>query len=226
MYYLLREELEKKGNHGRRDYVPMDFDYDAPHAQGNLSKHEFPKYEPVFSDLILTKSSSLVDFVVDLGAIGGYGMIVSSSVKEIFSSYALPPHRFYPLRLIDRKKGPTENFYFWMQVLFTENYAWIDYKKSSFCTWNYIEDTSRDIVIPNDIELERSLDAVFFGSDEEKLSYRKIYLNESFKKNNYDLFDLPRIVSYPIISEKLKARLIDEKVLGLEPFREADIALS
>ena len=100
MFYRLRIDVSTKGNFGVRDRIPGNYDVFAKNTQGDLSKYEFPKVTIKFSGLILTDDSIEADFIADFGAIGGWGLIVSTKVKEILLNFNLGKHRFYDLDFI------------------------------------------------------------------------------------------------------------------------------
>jgi hypothetical protein len=78
----------------KRDSVPPGFDSKHKHAEGKLTDEKFPDYEPIFSPVILTKKSKLVDLVQDGGTIGGRGFIVSPKLKGILEKCRLSPANF------------------------------------------------------------------------------------------------------------------------------------
>jgi hypothetical protein len=223
MFYGLSLELEKKGNFARRDFVPPEYDYDSPHSEGNLSQFELPDYEPQFSDLILTKQSVLTDFVGDGGAIGSAGFIVSNRVKMILSDFKLGPHRFYPLRLVSLKeKKAIEGHYFWLQIVIVDYFDWIDYKNSKFVIRNRLKKTDEDLEVNKAKDLKKLTDEFDIGSMR-SIAFSKIVLNEKYEQNAYDLFYLFHVARPAIVSKKLKDRLNEEKITGLEDFKKLDI---
>jgi hypothetical protein len=77
--------LDVDANAAHRYKVPGTYDIDAPYSQADLSWEHLPDYEPVFSDLLIgedyTDEFFLTDFLVDHGAVGGQGFLVSEKVK-------------------------------------------------------------------------------------------------------------------------------------------------
>lgn len=221
---LYKLEIELKGNsdkrpYAERDYVPLDFDVKQEYGQGKLNWEELPDYEPVFSDVILTPQSKEVDFIKDWGAIQGTGLIVSEDIKQIFSEFILPLHRYYPLRIFHPKKGLlTSPQFYWLQVV-TKNYLdIIDFERSSIYMSEELFPEPDQKQKVNSKEMYLELKEKFFSA-----TYDTIYMKE---KLAYDLFYLNEISNTCYISQKLKSRFDISDVSGIRTFEnEIDVLL-
>lgn len=210
-----------------RDYVPENYKKDTQDAQRQLSKYKLPDFNPQFSKLILTENSQQADFITDGGAIGGVGLIVSESVKNIFSNYSIPPHRYYPLEtfqkgLISKKK------YFWLQFIVTNysDFDFINFQMSQFYIFNYpfkVQPREKPIELKTKAELIECIDNLGTGINRQAIRFHKLIFNNLFKENPLDLFFLEKLYSYPIISIPLKEDLEKNRVTGLCDFKMVEI---
>ncbi len=212
MFYSFNKELEVSKNKGERDYIPFDFDYQHPFAQGQLENDKFPDFEPRFSKVILKKKSKVVDVINDHGAIGGYGFVISPKLKVILEKYRLTPTRFYP---ITASHNNIEYDYYWMQNLAGNNLNWIDYSQSIFMDTkgSYDWDVATEVKFNNANELLTMIEKY---SSLYSVKTKSLILNEQYNNNPYDFFYFSQILNGAIISEKLKTELENEKITGLE----------
>lgn len=214
MFYRMSDELSKPGSFAAREAAIADFDSDV--AQWKLQYDAFPDFTPEFTAVWLTEDSSLVDFVHDGNAIGGQGLLISEKVLKILQKMKLPPHRHYPLEVSHKGKTISKP-YFWLQILTMDNYGWIDFSKSAFTLKDQfdMEDGPGDpVTIKSATELKKTI-----GDMEDKyILFTKLTLNDQYAKAPYDLFYFDRLgglaASDPIINEKLKSALKNEKVVG------------
>lgn len=194
-------------------------DLDDSHAQANLQEDRLPDFEPNFGELWLTDDSSLVDFVDDGFATGGLGAIVSKKALAVLETLKLPPHRSYPLIALhcDRK---ISDRYFWLQMISVQYYDWIDFSKSRFRLKSQLgfDGVEEEVKIHNAGELRVLIDGL--GANDQDLSFSKIVFNEKYNEYKYDFFYLDRLdgihASKPIVSERLKAALQTNQLVGYE----------
>ncbi len=214
MFYKL--EIELKGNrdkkpYAERDFVPLNFDTKQENAQGNLNWKELPNFEPVFSDVILTPQSKEVDFIKDWGAIQGTGLILSERVKDIFSEFLLPLHRYYPLNIFHPKKGLLKNpQFYWLQVVTKDYLDMIDFERSSIYMSEELFPEPEQKLKVNSKEMYLELNEKSFSS-----SYEFIKLNGLFE---FDLFYLNEISNTCYISQKLRNKLETSDLTGIRTF--------
>ncbi len=227
MKRLCKLSAELKGNkekrpYAKRDYVPLDFEVRHKHSQGALQKDNFSDFIPMFSDVILTADSKEVDFISDMGAIGGNGFILSDHAKKIFDMYRLPRHRYYSLNIFHPKKGLLRSSrFYWLQVLDIPILNFVDVEKSKIYA---VKNQYRDDQESFDIESKEQL--VIYTS--QILTYGIYYDKLVFDKGlDYDLFFAMPFEYHAFISEGLRFALEDSSIIGYRKFQdiEAYVAL-
>jgi hypothetical protein len=169
--------------------------------------------KPDLDGFIMHKSAKQTDMVSN-AIINGYGFFVSDKLKAIFEDHHIPPHRFYPAKVVHNGKPITG--YFWMHII-CDLTNQIDYVNSSFFIYKnyrtnegYIKITSKDDYLnkKNQIKAEhpgRNI-TVWAG---------KICLSQDFDKG-LELFEVGMFDANFYIGESLKNALISEKVTGCE----------
>jgi hypothetical protein len=216
MFYRLREELEKPGAFAVWETCLHDLE--SPVAQHNLRDDAFPDFEPEFQPVLLSRDSSLVDFIGSGGAVGGQGLLVSEKVLDIFARMKLPPYQPYPLEVVHRGR-PVADRYYWVQILALDNYEWIDFSRSRFTLKSYF-DTDDSEGAPVEIRSAKELKGMVAAKAEEDVFVRftKLTFTAGYARSPFDLFYLDRLggpsSSFPIINQKLKAALERERVVG------------
>jgi hypothetical protein len=196
-------------------------DLDSPVAQHNLTYDVFPDFEPEFQPVLLSRKSSLVDFIDGFGVVGGQGLLVSEKALGILEAMKLPPYQTYPLEVVHKDKSVARPRYSWMQILLIDNYRWIDFAASEFTIQSRF-DFSESKGEPVTIESEAALNGLIQRSDSEDYSilFTKLALNDAYASSPLDLFYMDRlngpISRVPIISHELKVALEAEAVTGYE----------
>jgi hypothetical protein len=196
-------------------------DLDSPVAQHNLTYDAFPDFEPEFQPVLLSRKSSLVDFIHGFGVVGGQGLLVSEKALAILEAMKLPPYRTYPLEVVHKDKPVARPRYSWMQILLIDNYRWIDFAASEFTIQSRF-DLSKSKGESVSIESEAALNRLIQRSHSEDFSilFAKLALNDAYARSPLDLFYVDRlngpISLVPIISHKLKVALEAEAVTGYE----------
>ena len=217
MFYRLRT---KNGGPGPfAEWETCAHDLDSPVAQHNLRYDVFPDFEPEFQPVLLSRKSSLVDFIDGFGMVGGQGLLVSEKALGILEAMKLPPYQTYPLAVVHKDKPVASPRYFWMQILLIDNYGWIDFGASAFAMqsrFDFSESQGESITI----ESEAALTRLIQRSDSENfwILFTRLALNDAYARSPLDLFYMDRlngpISGVPIISDKLKAALETEAVTG------------
>ncbi len=217
MFYRLRT---KSGGPGPfAEWERCAHDLDSPVAQHNLAYDVFPDFEPAFQPVLLSRKSSLVDFVDGFGVVGGQGPLVSEKALGILEGMRLAPYQTYPLEVVHKERRVVSPRYFWMQILLIDNYGWIDFAASEF-TMQSRFDFSESQGEPIPIESEAALKRLIERSDLEDfyMLFTKLALNGAYARSPIDLFYMDRlngpISRVPIISDKLKAALEREAITG------------
>ena len=218
-YFMITEDVEQAS---KRDVVPLwEYDIDAPNAQSKLKYDALPDFEPVFSKLVISR----VTDVLDDGAIGGRGLTVNRKLKDIFSRFKLDTHRFYPLETY-WWKDPLERVdeeYYWFQVISTNYWDWINYQESDFyLAALFKKEKIKDLKIRSAIQLQRELAATLNTGNVVK--YSKLVFTYDFPE--YNFFYMHRlyhnIFNYPIVSERLKKEIEQNQIVAFE-FKQVNI---
>ncbi len=219
-YYKLRINVELVG---KRDVLPVwEYDVDLPNAEGQLSDTALPEFEPVFSNLYITKVTDIID---DGYAIGGEGFIIGDRVKDLFSGYKLGTHKFYKLDAysFDKKEKIEEEKYYWLQIISTNFEDHVNYKQSDFYLFDdFEEEKIKDLSIKNAHQLKKEIGLT--TNTDNVVMFSKLTLKDSFE--NLDLFYMKdlhdNIFNYPIVSERLKNHIEERKIVAFE-FKKVNI---
>ena len=223
-FFKIREAVE---NIGLREVVPLwEYNTEAINSQSKLSYNHFPQIEPQFSRLLVT--GPLTDVLADGGAIGGMGFIINNNLKNLFLQFNFDRHQFYPLSTFDYNSNERVTInYYWLQIIRSDFYSWIDYELSEIFIF---DDFEEEIINKLDIKSSGGLVEAINSTLETDYSilYKKLIFNQNYMKYNFDIFFLDKLsdnlFSYPIISERLKNKLEQNKINGLE-FKEVPIHL-
>jgi hypothetical protein len=217
MFHRFYIELNKPNSFAAREAILHDLD--DSHAQAHLQCDHFPDYKPKFSTLWLTDKSSLVDFVDDGGATGGFGLLISKKALAVFETLNLPPHRVYPLDTMHRGNKICDQYY-WLQILSVQYEEWIDFSQSKFQLKSQLEFdpdvVGEDIKISDAIELKSIIETL--GNNDQDLLFVSLVFNEKYKELNYDMFYLDRLdgvrAGFPVVSKRLNEQFESNKLMG------------
>lgn len=227
MFYRLRP---KHGAPGRfAVWERSDHDLDSPLGQHNLRDDAFPDFEPEFSPVVLSRKSSLVDFVRATGVVGGTGLLVSDKALAIVEALKLPPCRAYPLEVVHKEKRVAAPRYFWLQILLLDNYGWIDFARSTFSVRHHLDmdEEPGEPLRPRD---ERELKSVIEAKKSDHyFEIEKLALGDVYARSPFDLFYFDHLGGlaslYPIVTERVKAALEKGGVTGYELTERPEIVM-
>ncbi|WP_165749835.1 hypothetical protein [Cellulophaga sp. Z1A5H] len=144
---------------------------------------------------------------------GGKGLIIDKKLKNLLLEFSIPSHRIHTIPTTHKN---IEFEYFW--ISFVPSTRHLDYAKSEFEIIN-----SSKFKVLGKLELKS---AEFYNRIQRALTFEentrvsKLVFKDSFPKN--DLINFQQIRPGEFISEKLKDRLIKEKITGIE-ITEAEI---
>lgn len=180
-----------------------------------ISQGILPKSEMDFNCFILEKRAKVSD-AVSSTTLGGKGLIVSSRLKHLLTSFNLPPHAFYPARLCRGKfeEPPFDECFDDYFVLVTEaiGMEYIDFSQMVFI--HKIDEENQEVIsITNEDEFLSTYARFPVGSFDNQ--GRSIYLTPEFNRN-LDIFRIERFHVHLIISERLKKTLEQEKITGIK----------
>jgi hypothetical protein len=227
MFYRLRPRHGRPGPFAA--WETCNHDLDSPVAQHNLRDDAFPDFEPEFQPVLLSRRSSLVDFVHATGVVGGTGLLVSEKALGVLERMRLPPYQTYPLQVVHGERRVETPRYFWMQILRIDNFGWIDFARSQLRLKHHLdmdETGGQPLEVGSEDELKRLIEEK--RGDYYFLSAR-IALNGVYARSSLDLFyfdDLGGLASlYPIVNDRLKSALEEEGVVGYELRESPDVVM-
>jgi len=228
MFYRLWARYSRPGPYAEWD--TCNHDLDSPVAQHNLRDDAFPDFQPEFQPVLLSRKSSLVDFVHATGVVGGTGLLVSEKALGVLEGKKLPPYQIYPLEVVHKEKRVENPRYFWMQILLIDNYGWIDFARSGFSLKHHLDmdnNTGEPVEIGSERELKRLIEAK--RADYHILASR-ITLNGVYARSPFDLFYFDWIGGLSswcsIINDRLKSALENAGVTGYELRERPEIVMA
>ena len=233
MYYVVEVKEEGYVEH------PKSYNYKSSNSIASFNRYiwehiDFPSFTP---DLTLQmvkekKYSTLNDFLF----YSNKGFLLSPKVKEIFQSFRLPSHKFYPARVIRNHKEYTYYYFYF----FADSLQSIDFKASKFYFINDLEERVNFSV--DSLEAFSQLKQTNWANKEQykeftdphgfpKVGTKKmdiearrkiirqfgayeIVFGDMFNKEQ-DLFTIHEFSWMTYISERLKDALLLEKVTGI-----------
>jgi hypothetical protein len=144
-----------------------------------------------------------------------FGFIVSSRFKKVLSSFKLPEHRFYPIKMLHNKTWLDD--YHWLQVA-CDLTEYIDYQKSEFYIRNLADPLRRDLgsiklLSKADFELKRK-EVRAKNSPSFAISSKRIMMNNNFDKD-LDFFEISGVNNDIFISDRLSQAIQEAKLTGV-----------
>lgn len=184
------------------------YDFKSPRAYINVHHNEFPDFVPDLNYFEISELAPLTDFVSS-GL--SHGFLLNDKAKSLLEAYNLPEHRSYPL-VIKRGKDFIKETYFWMHIV--SNYSrFIDFRKTKFYV-SFFDKKETDLDISTYEEL---IDMVKTYINQNRfIKAQTIYLKPEFYELKMDLFIISTIDYNKYVSEKLRDRLIEDRITGLE----------
>lgn len=138
-----------------------------------------------------------------------FGLIVSSRLKDLLLKFKLPPHKFYPFKLIDG--GTVRDDYFWFHC-YDDLWQYVDSSRSRLEVYRMFKHyTIAEYPLKTSQQIERVIKSLGLLQG---TRLKEIYFLENFP--GYDII-LNDIVSLDIwISEGLKEALESEEITGYD----------
>lgn len=185
------------------------YDERAPQSMTLLTNDAFPDALPDLR-FVLDPKARLTD-AISVGNVGAWGLLVNARLREILAEYKIARHAFYDADVHD---AHSVYRYSWLHIV-PDDEEWIDFSRSRFAVYELPLsriDKLRDVACKNRAEM------IFHLENTNGFSPEEIFLTEAFAAERYDVFLVHRIgMEAPLlISERLKIRLEDEGVTGLE----------
>jgi len=183
-------------------------------TNGTTVFEEKPNYEQNFIERgkIEINSKAIPTNLLDKSPIGK-GLIIDRKLRDILLEFSIPAHRIHKIPAIHRN---IEVEYYWLS--FVSSIIHLDYEKSEFEILN-----SSKFRVLGKLQLKSSdfYNRIYSSlTFEENTRISKLVFKDSFPKN--DLINFEKIRTGEFISERLKNRLIEEKITGIK-INEAEI---
>ena len=156
---------------------------------------------------IKINNNSLATNLLDSSPVLSKGLVIDEKFKELLSEFTLPTHKYYKIPTTYKNKKLT---FFWLN--FVNSTRHLDFNNSYFKIINSI-----DYSVIGDLKI-KSID--FYNRVNKSLSFEeqtkifKLSMKDSFPK--LDLISFNEINIKNLISEKLKKRLEEENITGIE----------
>lgn len=218
MFYSIgrSDDLKEIGYYPQADLGPG---YN-PRQNGHfMVKHyEFPDFIPNL-ELDLHPKANATNYLDSTAGLTS-GFIVDAKFKEILSSFKLPRHHFYQIKVFHNEKVLD---YYWLHYIVDDFYEFID-KENSYCEVFEIK-TPFEMVVQSTFPII-SRDQVL--NEKKKHKFNRTRIGRIVMKNNfpkYDLYQTQSINYISLISENLKRIFEEEHITGMEikPFDKFEI---
>lgn len=177
--------------------------FGSPFAPKRINYGEIPEE---ISDLELqfNKNAKVTDLLSTYNPY--FGFLVSERLEKIISSFHLPPHKFYSIKII---RGENMLNYFWFNF-FDNLFDYIDLKKSRIEIYQKFNFNVLDTL---SIDSEENLKKINSNLDFEKsIRLKELFFNENFP--NYDIISNNIMGSGNFISEALTDSLNENNITG------------
>ncbi len=207
-WYLFRKSSDEKitGTHPQTDGMKYGYDLRKVNSIWNLPNKKLPDFDPDFDHFVLDKKAKLTD-IISTGLISASGLIVSEKIKEIFSLYRLPDHKYFKAKVSHKKI--VYNDYYWLHFI-SDNVTLIDFKKSEFIR--------RDTHFDDDQELLTVANASDLLKERQITSLRHIF-PKTLQLLNHEAYDFLYFNDFwnkYYINEKLLNKLKDLNCSGFD----------
>jgi hypothetical protein len=214
-YYILENacDTEETGpEYPQVQKMGKGYDYNAPDSVWQLS-NDIPKFIPNFDHFVLHKRAKASDFISK--SLTAFGFIVSGRFKKTLSSFKLPEHKFYRIKMLHNKTWLDD--YHWLQIA-CDLTEYVDYQKSEFYIRNLADPLRRDLgavelLSKTDFELKRK-EVRAKNSPSFAISPKRIMMNNSFDRN-LDFFEISGVNNDIFISDRLSQAIQEAKLTGI-----------
>ena len=173
-----------------------------------------PNYDQNFIEKgeIEINSKAIQTNLLDKSPIGK-GLIIDKKLRDILLEFSMPAHRIHK---IPTTHNSIELEYFWLSFVSSNRH--IDYEKSEFEIFNSSKFRVLGKLQLKSIDFYHRISSSLTFDENTRIS--KLVFKDSFPKN--DLINFEKIRPGEFISERLKDKLIDEKITGIK-ITEAEI---
>jgi hypothetical protein len=105
--------LNRASDGAKHQEMTAGYNYDAPDSVHQLPFDRFPDFEPDFNSVLIGSSAKLTDLISSV-PIHNCGLLISGRFRSLLESFSLPPHCFYAVPMIHRKKPVPD--YWWLHL--------------------------------------------------------------------------------------------------------------
>jgi hypothetical protein len=161
-----------------------------------------PHFEVNIESAVLVKEAKLTDFLHFAPHMFGCPFIISQRVRDVFETFNLPVHFYYPVQLLRNNETLNSYCLFYLPYL---GFDYVDYKNSLFYTGYGLLNNTKIVRI-------NSLNEFLDFSGDEILRVKELAFNEKFNKP-LDLFNSK--LGGLFVSERLKQAITHNGLLGL-----------
>jgi hypothetical protein len=190
--------------------LPAGYDSeDALSIYNYLDNYPDLNETPNLPEFIVEPKAKLTD-VMSCAFIYHKSFVVSERFILAMSSFHLPPHKFFKIKLVLNKDTIVENYYWF--CFNNDQTSNIDFKNSSFYAIDEFDLSNQVIVNFNDFD-----DYVRYSKRNYShiIKPKNLFWHSSFQ-NEFDIFQV-RILVSPIVSEKFATTIKSLNLTGLEP---------
>jgi len=191
------------------------YNFKGAQSYFNIHFNKFPEFIPDLNYFEIHRRAPFTD-VVSSGL--SFGMIISQKLKTLLQDYNLVETRYYPMQL---RRGAEENKeYYWMHPI-SSFIEFVDFKRTKFFVDTFGK-RGMDLEISTAEELHELRG--HYIEQNKFVKAQTVYLIHDFEKLGLDLF-LTDLTLRILISESLKATIIQEKITGVE-ISKSNVVLS
>jgi len=129
-WYSISPSTDEKiiGTFPQTDGMGPGYNLKGANSVWNLPNLRKPDFEPDFDCFRLDKKAKLTD-VISTAIISACGFIISDKLKNVFDEFKLPPHIYYPVKILYKKEMISN--YYWLHFT-DDNTKDIDFQNSTF----------------------------------------------------------------------------------------------
>ncbi len=209
-WYSISPSTDEKiiGTFPQTDGMGPGYNLRGTNSVWNLPNLRKPDFEPDFDCFRLDKKAKLTD-VISTATINACGFIVSNKLKIIFDEFKLPPHIYYPVKILYKKEMISN--YFWLHFI-DDNTKNIDFLNSTFELTHPLPFFRNDSIILEGKEFE-ILTANKLANPDYKLFPKRL---KSQGPQNIDFVVLDFLYKSFYISEKLFKAINNNSITGIK----------
>jgi len=172
--------------------------------------NDIPIDDPNLKSFVLHRYAKPSDLLSN-AIIGGNGLFVSNKLKGILQEFDLPPHCFYPSKVLYKKETLDNYFWFFFRPIPISN---VDFGNSTFFVYKSFLYNEGIININSEEDYYAQKKTIKEQNPGQNITIwsSKVSFKKEFKLK--ELFTLSAFDSNVYISSKLKERLLEQNITG------------